>query len=109
VDHAIATRVIEMAPWPIQSPNVLTAHGVDLDHSIIRVAIPPGNRDKDTWSSSPCRELARRAEDRHTSSHDLDPRSWIDDHRSRPVVVGTSFWNRIGLRSITKPPSRSIV
>jgi hypothetical protein len=40
-----------MAPWPIQSPNVLTAHGVDLDHSIIRVAIPPGNRDKDTWSA----------------------------------------------------------
>jgi hypothetical protein len=52
-----------MAPWPIQSPNVLTAHGVDLDHSIIRVAIPPGNRDKDTWST-PGRQHAIRAGDR---------------------------------------------
>jgi hypothetical protein len=95
VDYATAARVIEMAPWPIPSPDVLTAHGVDLDHSIIRVAIPPGNRYIDTWSSSPCRELTTRAEDRHTSSHDLDRRSWstIIDHGpwSSVPVSGTGL------------------
>jgi hypothetical protein len=42
VEYAIAARVIEMAPWPIQSPDVLIAQGVDLDQSISRVAIPSG-------------------------------------------------------------------
>jgi hypothetical protein len=31
VDYAIAARVIEMDPWPIQSPDVFTTQGVELD------------------------------------------------------------------------------
>jgi hypothetical protein len=72
VDYAIAARVIEMAPWPIQSPDVLTAQGVDLDQSITRVAIPPGNRDKRHLVIVPLvGNMQCVRGDRSTSSHDL--------------------------------------